>query len=100
MEECQSSLRSGYDQLKSELDELHGTADTLEWEKSEIEKSYGAQVATARANFQKYLVQHRRRLHELRFDLENVLGDVGPQCFPYPGKGSTIGDIMRWFEGK
>jgi hypothetical protein len=42
MEERQSSLCMCYDQLKTELDELFGVADTLEREKADIEKSCGA----------------------------------------------------------
>jgi chromosome segregation ATPase len=42
MEEHQSSLCTCYDQLKTELDELFGVADTLEREKVDIEKSCGA----------------------------------------------------------
>jgi hypothetical protein len=29
-----------------------------------------------------------------------VLGDLGTEYLPYLGKGSTIGDIIRWFEGE
>jgi hypothetical protein len=26
------------------------------------------------------------------------MSGLGAQCLPYLGKGSTIGDIVRWFE--
>jgi hypothetical protein len=99
-EECPRSLRSGYDQLKNEFDELQGVAATLQREKAELEKSCEAEVLTASGNFQRYQVQHCKKLHDLWFNLENVLGDLGVQCLPYPGKGRTIGDIVRWFDGE
>jgi hypothetical protein len=100
MEERQNSLCSSYDQLNNEYRELHDVAKSLQWEKADVEKTSEAQVTKARADFQKYRVQHRRRLRDLYFDLEGVLGELGAQCLPYPGKGSTIGDIGRWFEGE
>jgi hypothetical protein len=44
-------LCSSYDQLNNEYKELHGVADTLQRETADIEKSYEAQVAKARADF-------------------------------------------------
>jgi hypothetical protein len=100
IEEHQNSLHSSYDQLNNEYNELHGVAGTSQLEKADAKKSYEAQVAKARAGFKKYHVQHRRRLRDLLFDLELVLGELGTKCLPYPEKGSTIGDIVRWFEGE
>jgi hypothetical protein len=43
-------------------------------------------------------VNHRKKIRELRFYQENVMNEFGAQCLPYPGKGSTISDIVRWFD--
>jgi hypothetical protein len=42
-------------------------------------------------------VQHHKKLRELHFNLENAMNEFGTQCLPYPRKGSTIRDIVRWF---
>lgn len=93
-------MRSGYDRLKNEFDELHEVAVALQREKAEVVKSHEAEVVAIHMNFERYRIQHRKKLHELRFNLENVLGDLGAQCLPYPRKGTMIGNIVRWFEGE
>jgi hypothetical protein len=30
--------------------------------------------------------------------LEGALNEIGVQCLPYPEKGSTIGEVIAWFE--
>jgi hypothetical protein len=50
-----------------------------------------------RTRFQDYSGHHRMKLRDLRFKLEKVMNEFGAQCLPYPGKGSTIDDIIGWF---
>jgi hypothetical protein len=97
MEEHRDSLCSGYEKLENECEKLCGVAETLKQEKAETEKTCEAEVATICGKFQDYHVQHRKKLHELRYNLENAMNEFGVQCLPYPKKGSTIGDIVRWF---
>lgn len=41
---------------------------------------------------------HRQKLRDLRFSLEKAVNEFGASCLPYPRKGSTIGDIVGWFD--
>jgi hypothetical protein len=45
-------------------------------------------------------VQHRKKLCELHFNLEDAMNNFGAQCPHYPRKGSTISDIVRWIDGE
>jgi hypothetical protein len=38
------------------------------------------------------------KLRDLCFKLEKAMNEFGAQCLPYPGKGSTIDDIIGWFD--
>jgi hypothetical protein len=43
-------------------------------------------------------VYHHKKLHNFRFALEKAVNEFGASCLPYPGKGSTISEIIRWFD--
>jgi hypothetical protein len=30
-------------------------------------------------------------------ELDKAVNEIGVRCLPYPGKGSTIGEIIEWF---
>jgi hypothetical protein len=45
-----------------------------------------------------YCLRHRKRLHVLRMNLEGALNEIGVWCLPYPRKGSTISEVIAWFE--
>jgi hypothetical protein len=45
-------------------------------------------------------VHHRRKLCDLQFHLEKAVNDFGAGCLPYPGKNSTISNIIRWFDNE
>lgn len=97
-EESQSSLRSGYERLGIECESLHNAAETLKQEKSEAEKSCETKVVALSTRFQDCCVHHRLKLSDLRFSLEKAVSEFGASCLPYPGKGSTIREIVQWFE--
>jgi hypothetical protein len=44
-----------------------------------------------------YRVHHCEKLHELRVNLEIAVNEIGMCCLSYPGKSSTIGEIVEWF---
>jgi hypothetical protein len=98
VEERQDSLCSDYQKLENECESLHNAAETLKRQKAEAEKTGEAEVATIHTRFQDYRVHHRKKLHDLRFNLEKAVNEFGASCLPYPGKGSTIDDIIRWFD--
>jgi hypothetical protein len=50
-----------------------------------------------RSGFRDYHLSHRRKLHDLRVDLDKAVNEIGVRCLPYPEKGSTIGKIVIWF---
>jgi c-di-GMP-binding flagellar brake protein YcgR len=95
VEEHQNSLRSGYVKLENECDNLHSIAETLKQEKVKTNKTHEAKVAMICSRFQDYRVHHRKKLHDLCFNLESAMNEFSAQCLPYPWKGSTIGDIVR-----
>jgi hypothetical protein len=98
VEECQDSLHSGYEKLESECENLRYVAETLKREKLKPKKTCRAEVAMVRTRFQDYRGHHRMKLRDLRFKLEKAMNEFGAQCLPYPGKGSTIDDIIGWFD--
>jgi hypothetical protein len=51
-----------------------------------------------RTKFKDYRRHHRKRLQDLRLNQEKAMNEFGAQCLPYPRKGSTISDIVRWFD--
>jgi hypothetical protein len=39
-----------------------------------------------------------KKHRELHLNLESVMSEIGGRCLLYPGKGSTIGEIVEWFD--
>jgi hypothetical protein len=77
---------------------LRTAVNTLEDEKIQVLTDREAAVAAEWKTFWDYHLGHRKRRCELRAALEGVLNEIGARCLPYPEKGSTIGDVVMWFE--
>jgi hypothetical protein len=45
-------------------------------------------------------VHHRKKHHNLCFNLEKAVNELNTSFLPYPRNGSTIGDIIGWFDVK
>jgi hypothetical protein len=43
-------------------------------------------------------VHFRQGLRDIRYELEAMLDGLGAQCLPYPVKGATIRDLVKWFQ--
>jgi hypothetical protein len=97
---CENSLRSSYTRLEDECEILHDAAEALKWEKAEAETARKTEVAAVCTKFQEYCVHHRKKLRDLRFHLEKAVNEFGAGCLPYPGKKSTIGSIIGWFDSE
>jgi hypothetical protein len=98
MEQHGDSLRLGYEKLESECEKFRDVAETLKQEAMETEKTCENQVATMHVKLLDYRVQHCKKLHEKRFNQEDAMNNYGVQCLPYQGKGSTIGNMVQWFD--
>jgi chromosome segregation ATPase len=102
VEERQDSLCTGYQKLENECERLHNATETLKQENIKAEKTRDAEVATIHAKFQDYRVAHRRKLRDLRFNLEKAVNEFGASCLPYPRKPapSTImlGGLTRRYK--
>jgi hypothetical protein len=57
-------------------------------------------VAVEQKKFQDYCLGHRRQLCELRVNSERAVNEISVRCLPYPGKSSTMGEIIAWFDKK
>jgi hypothetical protein len=57
-------------------------------------------VVVEQKKFQDYHLGHRRRLRELRVNSEGALNEIVVHCLPYPGKSSSIREIIAWFDKK
>jgi hypothetical protein len=55
---------------------------------------------TIHTKFQDYHVHHCKKLCDLQFNLEKVVSEFGAGCLPYPGKNSTISNIIGWFDNE
>jgi hypothetical protein len=94
VEECQGSLRSGYERLENECESLRNAAETLKRERAEAEKTCEDEVVAICTRFQNYRMHHCKKLHDLHFNLEKAVSEFGALCLRYPGKGSTIKEIF------
>jgi hypothetical protein len=97
MEECRDSLHLGYEKLENECHNLRDVTASMKQEKAEAKKTCEAEVAMIHIRFQGYRMHHRKKLHELCFNLENEMNEFGAQCLPYLRKGITFGNIVRWY---
>jgi predicted nuclease with TOPRIM domain len=98
VEKHRDSLCSGYEKLENECESLHNVTETLKQEKTKAKRTYEAEVAMIRTKFKDYCMHHHKRLHDLHFNLEKMMNEFDTRCLPYLRKGSTIGDIVRWFD--
>jgi hypothetical protein len=67
--------------------------DALKQEKAKALANREADLAGEEKKFRDYRVSHRRKLHDLRIELEGAMNEIGVKCLSYPKKGCTIGDI-------
>jgi hypothetical protein len=72
--------------------------DNLKWEKTEAVAVRETEIMTIHMKFQDYRVRHRRKLHDFRVNLEKAVNEFGVKCLSYPGKNSTIGEVVEWFD--
>jgi hypothetical protein len=93
-ETTQSSLSMDRKKLDEECVGLCTAVETLEQEKT---RDVAAREIEHK-KIQDYHVHHCKKLCELRVNLKGVVNEIGVQCLPYPGKGSSIGEIVEWFE--
>jgi hypothetical protein len=98
--EAEESQNSGYTRLEDECEALRNAAEALKREKAEAETAHGTEVTAIHKRFENYHVHHRRKLHDLRFHLEKAVDEFGAGCLPYPGKNSTIGSTIVWFDNE
>jgi seryl-tRNA synthetase len=94
---ARSSLCASRDELERECVRLCTGVDALKQEKAKIMTDREADVALEQKKFWDYRLSHRRKLHDLHVELDKAVNEIGVRCLPYPGKGSTIGEIIEWF---
>jgi hypothetical protein len=56
------------------------------------------EVTTIHMKFHEYRVRHSKKLHKFHAKLEAVINEIGLKCLSYPGKGSTFGEVIEWFD--
>jgi hypothetical protein len=84
-------------ELEKECAGLHAAVDTLKQEEAQIKTDCELKLRRSKKN-QDYCIGHRKRLHELHANLEKAVNEIGLRCLPYPGKSSTISEIIMWFD--
>jgi hypothetical protein len=90
----QNSLSLTWGKLEEECVGLRAVVESLGQEKAGAKAAHEAK----RKRFQDYRIHHRKKLRELRINLEKVMNEIGGRCLPHPGKGCTIGEIVEWFD--
>jgi hypothetical protein len=60
--------------------------------------AHEAEITTVHKTFQDYRVRHHKKLCEFWVNLEKEVNENGVRCLPYPGKNSTIGKVVEWFD--
>jgi hypothetical protein len=91
---AQSSLSLTHGKLEEECTGLHAVVETLGQGKTEVETAHEAESK----RFQDYRIHHRKKLCELQMNLESVMNEISMRCLPHPRKGSTISEIVEWFD--
>jgi hypothetical protein len=89
-----ASLPLTHGKLEGECAGLRVDVETLGHEKAGAEAASEAE----RKRFQDYHIHHCKKLRELWINLAKVVNVIGVQCLPHLGKGSTIGEIVEWFD--
>jgi hypothetical protein len=77
---------------------LHAAVDTLNQEKIHVLTDREAVVAAEQKKLWDYRLGHHKKLRELHANLEGALNEIGARCLPYLRKGSTISEVIAWFE--
>jgi chromosome segregation ATPase len=93
-----SSLCVDREKLEQQCAGLRTAIDKLKEEKIQVLIDREAAVAAEQKKFRDYGIGHHKRLHELHVALEGALNEIGARCLSYPEKGSTIGEVVAWFE--
>jgi hypothetical protein len=89
-----NSLSLTQGKLDEECAELHAVVESLGQEKARAEAAREAECK----GFHDYCIHHRKKLREVQINLEKEMNEIGGWCLPYPGKGSTIDEIVEWFD--
>jgi hypothetical protein len=95
---ARSSLSVNQEELERGCMGLRAAVDMLKQEKIQVLTNREAAVAAEQNKFQDYRLGHHEKLCELHANLEGTLNDIGAQCLPYPGKGSTITEVVACFK--
>jgi hypothetical protein len=90
----QNSLSLTQGKLDEECAGLHTVVESLGQEKARAEAAREAECK----GFHDYCIHHRKKLREVQINLEKEMNEIGGWCLPYPGKGSTIDEIVEWFD--
>jgi hypothetical protein len=93
-----NSLSVNCGKMEEECAGLRTAVDTLKQEKTKAVAAREAEITTIWTKFQDYCVCHRKKLHEFWTNLERAVNKIGVKCLPYPGKSSTIGKVIGWFD--
>jgi chromosome segregation ATPase len=83
-------LISNYNSLHSDYGNLESMFTTLQKEKADLEK-------TERKKAQRFCQQLCSKLHGLRREFKNSVGELDGQCLEFPNTGWTVGGILDWF---
>jgi uncharacterized ubiquitin-like protein YukD len=96
-ESARDMLSTSLTAMEQECVKLRVGMDTLEQEKTKIAVDSEAQLVASEKKFCDYQISQRKKLHDLRMELEHAMNEIGVRCLPYPSKGSTIGAFTAWF---
>jgi hypothetical protein len=94
---AQNSLSVSQDEVEWECVMLRVDVDALKQSHAKIVTDHEADLTVEKKKFWDYRLSHRRKLHDLRVELEGAVNEIGTRCMPYPKKGITIGEIIMWF---
>jgi hypothetical protein len=94
----QNSLSMELGKLEEECAGLRAAVDTLGQQKVKAVADHQAENTTTQKKFQDYRVHRHKKLPDLRVNLEKAVNEIGVRCLSYPGKNTTIGEIVEWFD--
>jgi hypothetical protein len=95
---ARKTLFMEHGKLEEECACLCVAIDTPRQEKADAMAARKAEITTVRNKFQDYRLHHRKKLRELRVNLENAMNEIGVRCLPYPRKNSRISKVITWFD--
>jgi hypothetical protein len=97
LEQAHQVLSASRAEEERECAKLCIDIDALKQEKMKVVTAHETDLVAEQIFFGDYRVSHRRKLHDLRVELEGPVNKIGARCLPYPKKGTTIGVITAWF---